>query len=247
MACCLRSSPQFIRRFKTPHVTTILTGVLVGGIAAFATVDEMVSLTNIGTLFAFILVCVGVIVLRYKDPHRHRAVQSSLGAMASAGSRRGVMCFLDLLPARRIVLALHRLAGAGLCDLPFVRLLAQRDWPEDRPGADHVFVADADGVRIFLDRHGLDDRPSRRRTGRMDSVSRAPDSWKARAPSSASLSWELDCCSRAIGAVIGMSKGSAGVGSFHRSVRSTDVYRSIRQRFERKQPRKKRSRRFLRG
>jgi len=54
-------------KFKTPHVTTILTGVLVGGIAAFATVDEMVSLTNIGTLFAFILVCVGVIVLRYKD------------------------------------------------------------------------------------------------------------------------------------------------------------------------------------
>src|SRR4030095_9277148 len=46
-------------RFKTPHVTTILTGVAVGGIAAFATVDEMVSLTNIGTLFAFILVCVG--------------------------------------------------------------------------------------------------------------------------------------------------------------------------------------------
>jgi APA family basic amino acid/polyamine antiporter len=66
-------------RFKTPHVTTILTGVLVGGIAAFATVDEMVSLTNIGTLFAFILVCVGVIVLRYKDPHRHRPFRVPLG------------------------------------------------------------------------------------------------------------------------------------------------------------------------
>jgi APA family basic amino acid/polyamine antiporter len=57
-------------KFKTPHVTTILTGVAVGGIAAFATVDEMVSLTNIGTLFAFILVCVGVMVLRHKDPGR---------------------------------------------------------------------------------------------------------------------------------------------------------------------------------
>ncbi len=66
-------------RFKTPHVTTILTGVLVGGIAAFATVDEMVSLTNIGTLFAFILVCVGVIVLRYKDPLRHRPFRVPLG------------------------------------------------------------------------------------------------------------------------------------------------------------------------
>ncbi|HXD31096.1 MAG TPA: amino acid permease [Pyrinomonadaceae bacterium] len=66
-------------KFKTPHVTTILTGVVVGGIAAFATVDEMVSLTNIGTLFAFILVCVGVIVLRRKDPDRPRAFKVPLG------------------------------------------------------------------------------------------------------------------------------------------------------------------------
>jgi APA family basic amino acid/polyamine antiporter len=66
-------------KFKTPHVTTILTGVVVGGIAAFATVDEMVSLTNIGTLFAFILVCIGVIVLRKKDPTRHRPFKVPLG------------------------------------------------------------------------------------------------------------------------------------------------------------------------
>src|SRR6185295_5365053 len=66
-------------RFKTPHVTTIMTGVAVGGIAAFATVDEMVSLTNIGTLFAFILVCVGVIVLRKKDPTRYRPFRVPLG------------------------------------------------------------------------------------------------------------------------------------------------------------------------
>jgi APA family basic amino acid/polyamine antiporter len=66
-------------RFKTPHVTTILTGVAVGGIAAFATVDEMVSLTNIGTLFAFILVCVGVMVLRRKDPDRPRPFRVPLG------------------------------------------------------------------------------------------------------------------------------------------------------------------------
>jgi APA family basic amino acid/polyamine antiporter len=66
-------------KFKTPHVTTIVTGIAVGGIAAFATVDEMVSLTNIGTLFAFILVCVGVIVLRYKDPNRHRPFRVPFG------------------------------------------------------------------------------------------------------------------------------------------------------------------------
>jgi APA family basic amino acid/polyamine antiporter len=67
-------------RFKTPHVTTILTGVFVGGFAAFASLDEVIDLTNIGTLFAFILVCVGIPVLRHKDPTRQRPFRVPLGA-----------------------------------------------------------------------------------------------------------------------------------------------------------------------
>jgi APA family basic amino acid/polyamine antiporter len=59
-------------RFKTPYISTILTGVFVGVFAAFANIAEVVDLTNIGTLFAFVLVSVGVIVLRYKEPERVR-------------------------------------------------------------------------------------------------------------------------------------------------------------------------------
>src|SRR5215469_820109 len=59
-------------RFRTPHISTILTGVFVAGFAAVASIDEMVDLTNIGTLFAFILVCAGIIVLKVKDPSRAR-------------------------------------------------------------------------------------------------------------------------------------------------------------------------------
>jgi APA family basic amino acid/polyamine antiporter len=59
-------------RFRTPHVSTILTGVFVAAFAAVASIDEMVDLTNIGTLFAFILVCAGLIVLRVKEPGRER-------------------------------------------------------------------------------------------------------------------------------------------------------------------------------
>lgn len=66
-------------KFKTPHVTTILTGVVVGLFAAVMSIDEMVDLTNIGTLFAFVLVCVGIIILRYKDPDRHRPFRVPLG------------------------------------------------------------------------------------------------------------------------------------------------------------------------
>lgn len=59
-------------KYRTPHVTTIITGVLVAFFAAFASIDEMVDLTNIGTLFAFVLVCMGIIILRVKDPNRLR-------------------------------------------------------------------------------------------------------------------------------------------------------------------------------
>ena len=67
-------------RFKTPHVTTILTGVIVGLFAAVMSIDEMVDLTNIGTLFAFALVCIGITILRYKDPARHRPFKVPFGA-----------------------------------------------------------------------------------------------------------------------------------------------------------------------
>ena len=63
-------------KYRTPHVTTILTGVAVGVCAMFTSIDEMVDLTNIGTLFAFMLVCVGVLVLRKRDPGRHRAFRT---------------------------------------------------------------------------------------------------------------------------------------------------------------------------
>jgi basic amino acid/polyamine antiporter, APA family len=59
-------------RYRTPHVTTILTGVFVAVCAAVANIDEIVQLTNIGTLFAFILVCIGILILRVREPHRPR-------------------------------------------------------------------------------------------------------------------------------------------------------------------------------
>ncbi|MGI9114354.1 MAG: amino acid permease [Chthoniobacterales bacterium] len=59
-------------RFRTPYVTTILTGIVVGGVAMLIDIGSLADLTNIGTLFAFVLVCCGVIVLRRKDPARPR-------------------------------------------------------------------------------------------------------------------------------------------------------------------------------
>jgi len=59
-------------KYKTPYVGTILTGLFVAVFAAFANIAEVVDLTNIGTLFAFVLVSLGVIVLRRLEPDRPR-------------------------------------------------------------------------------------------------------------------------------------------------------------------------------
>jgi APA family basic amino acid/polyamine antiporter len=73
--------PSFAKvhpKFRTPHVTTILTGVAVAACAMFTSIDEMVDLTNIGTLFAFLLVCIGIWVLRKREPNRPRAFKTPL-------------------------------------------------------------------------------------------------------------------------------------------------------------------------
>jgi basic amino acid/polyamine antiporter, APA family len=67
--------PVFSRvhpRFRTPHIPTIATGIAVALTAAFLPIEEIAELTNIGTLFAFVLVCIGVWILRHADPDRHR-------------------------------------------------------------------------------------------------------------------------------------------------------------------------------
>lgn len=59
-------------RTKTPAAITILTGVLAATIAAFVPLAEIAKLVNIGTLFAFLLVNIGIIVLRRTKPDLER-------------------------------------------------------------------------------------------------------------------------------------------------------------------------------
>ena len=66
-------------KYRTPHITTWLTGIAVGLFAGVANINEVVDLTNIGTLFAFLLVCIGITVLRYKDPDRPRGFRVPFG------------------------------------------------------------------------------------------------------------------------------------------------------------------------
>jgi APA family basic amino acid/polyamine antiporter len=55
-------------RFGTPYIFTAITGVAVAAIAGFVPLTTLAELVNIGTLFAFILVSVGVVILRRTRP-----------------------------------------------------------------------------------------------------------------------------------------------------------------------------------
>jgi APA family basic amino acid/polyamine antiporter len=59
-------------KYRTPHVTTVVTGLVVAAGSLVMDENEIYDLTSIGTLAAFALVCLGVLVLRYKDPSRPR-------------------------------------------------------------------------------------------------------------------------------------------------------------------------------
>lgn len=65
-------------RFKTPHVVTAFTGVVVTLAAAFLPVGKLADYSNSGTLFAFAMVAVSVMVLRRTDPTRKRPFRTPL-------------------------------------------------------------------------------------------------------------------------------------------------------------------------
>jgi APA family basic amino acid/polyamine antiporter len=60
------------QRTRVPYTTTMITGIAVAVASLVGDAAETYDLTNIGTLFAFVLVCLGVLVLRVKEPDRPR-------------------------------------------------------------------------------------------------------------------------------------------------------------------------------
>jgi APA family basic amino acid/polyamine antiporter len=66
-------------RFGTPYVTTIITGFVVASIAGFTPINVVAEMTSIGTLFAFVVVCSAVMMLRVKRPDARRPFRVPLG------------------------------------------------------------------------------------------------------------------------------------------------------------------------
>jgi basic amino acid/polyamine antiporter, APA family len=95
--------PPFVRRihprFRTPYITSVLTGLAVAIPAAVLPVRDAAKLVSIGTLLAFVIVCTGVLVLRIREPNLPRPFKTPfVWFVAPMGSLSAayLMFYLDI-------------------------------------------------------------------------------------------------------------------------------------------------------
>ena len=94
--------PQWAARVdpktRIPYTTTLVTGIVVAIASAVGDAAETYDLTNIGTLFAFALVCAGVLILRVKDPARPRPFKVPLVWLVAPLGAAGCIFIMQGLP-----------------------------------------------------------------------------------------------------------------------------------------------------
>ena len=102
-------------RFKTPHVVTAFTGIVVTLAAAFLPVGKLADYSNSGTLFAFAMVALAVMVLRRKDPARHRPFRTpALAIVAPLAIIGCIGLYLNLPMLAKMVLIVWGAIGLAI-------------------------------------------------------------------------------------------------------------------------------------
>jgi basic amino acid/polyamine antiporter, APA family len=100
-------------KWKTPHIVTAITGVFVAIAAAFLPVGKLADISNSGTLFAFLMVSISVLILRRTDPDRPRPFRTPLLWLVAPLSIIGCTALYFLLPIDAM-LVLPLWGGFGL-------------------------------------------------------------------------------------------------------------------------------------
>ncbi|WP_435594434.1 amino acid permease [Streptomyces panacea] len=86
-------------KFRTPYRSTVLLGVVIAIVAGFTSIEELASLVNIGTLFAFVVVAIGVVILRRTRPDLPRSFRTPLVPWLPAVSVLASLWLMLNLPA----------------------------------------------------------------------------------------------------------------------------------------------------
>jgi len=87
-------------KFRTPWKSTILTGFVVATLGAFLPLRILAELTNIGTLLAFVMVCISVLIMRYTNPQAHRPFRAPFGVVVPILGIAFCLLLMFSLPAQ---------------------------------------------------------------------------------------------------------------------------------------------------